>query len=55
VRGCSFGSDEPCIGLWPSLQHAIITENNGVRGVEIRNEIGDPAVLANNEPEAKGQ
>jgi hypothetical protein len=54
VRGCSFGSDEPSIALQAGLQHAIVTENNGVRGVEIRNEIGDHAVLANNEPETKG-
>jgi hypothetical protein len=51
VRGCSFGSDEPSIALRKGLQHAIITENNGVRGVEILNEIGDQAIVANNEPE----
>jgi hypothetical protein len=50
VRGCSFGSDEPCISLKKGLQHAIITENNGLNGVEILNEIGDKAILANNEP-----
>lgn len=50
VRGCSFGTDEPSIALRPGLQHAIITENNGVRGVEIRNDIGARAILANNEP-----
>ena len=50
VRGCSFGTDEPSIALRPGLQHAIVTENNGVRGVEIRNDIGDRAILANNEP-----
>lgn len=50
VRGCSFGSDEPAIALQSGLQHAIVTENNGVRGVEIANGIGDRAVLANNEP-----
>lgn len=53
VRGCSFGSDEPGIVLRPGLQHAIITENNGVRGVEILNEIGDKAILSNNEPAPK--
>jgi hypothetical protein len=53
VRGCSFGSDEPSIALRPGLQHAIITENNGVRGVEIANQLGDRAVLANNEPPPK--
>jgi hypothetical protein len=50
VRGCSFGTDEPSIALKKGLQHAIITENNGVRGVEIANEIGDRAIMANNEP-----
>jgi hypothetical protein len=50
VRGCSFGSDEPAIALRKGLQHAIITENNGVRGVEINNEIGSKAIISNNEP-----
>jgi len=53
VRGCSFGSDEPSLILRQGLQHAIITENNGVRGVEILNEIGDRAMVSNNEPESK--
>ncbi len=53
VRGCSFGTDEPGIALKTGLQHAIITENNGVRGVDITNEIGDKAIIANNEPELK--
>jgi hypothetical protein len=53
VRGCSFGTDEPCIALQKGLQHAIITENNGVRGVEVTNEIGEHAIIANNEPLAK--
>lgn len=50
VRGCSFGSDEPSIALRPGLQHAIVTENNGVRGVEISNQIGERAIITNNEP-----
>ena len=50
VRGCSFGTDEPAIALRQGLQHAIISENNGVRGVEILNQIPDHAILANNEP-----
>ena len=54
VRGCSFGSDEPSIALRKGLRHAIVTENNGVRGLEILNEIGDKAVIANNEPGEKG-
>ena len=53
VRGCSFGTDEPSIALQKGLQHAIVTENNGVRGVEITNEIGERAIIANNEPLAK--
>jgi hypothetical protein len=51
VRGCSFGTDEPSIALRKGLKHAIITENNGVRGVEILNELGAEAVVANNEPQ----
>jgi len=51
VRGCSFGSDEPSIALRKGLQHAIITENNGVRGVQILNEIGDRGIVSLNEPE----
>jgi hypothetical protein len=50
LRGCTFGSDEPSIALRPGLKSAIITENNGVRGVEILNEIGDQAIIANSEP-----
>jgi hypothetical protein len=53
VRGCSFGTDEPGIALRKGLEHAIITENNGVRGAQIINEIGERAVIANNEPEQK--
>ncbi|SPE62284.1 conserved hypothetical protein [Verrucomicrobia bacterium] len=55
VRGCSFGSDEPGIALRKGLKHAIITENNGVRGVEILNELGSEAVIANNEPQRDGK
>jgi len=52
VRGCSFGSDEPCIALKKGVQHAIVTENNGVHGVSIANDIGDQAIIANNESDA---
>lgn len=50
VRGSSFGSDEPAIALRAGLEHAIVAENNGIRGVEIRNEIGEKALLRDNEP-----
>jgi len=53
VRGCSFGTDEPGIALRKGLRHAIVTENNGVRGVEITNQIGERAIIANNEPLAR--
>jgi hypothetical protein len=53
VRGCSFGTDEPSVALRKGLRHAIVTENNGVRGMEILNEIGDKAIVANNEPGEK--
>jgi hypothetical protein len=54
VRGCSFGTDEPSIALRPGLKHAIVTENNGMHGVAILNEIGGQAVVANDESERKG-
>ncbi|HUT57637.1 MAG TPA: hypothetical protein VNA25_07270, partial [Phycisphaerae bacterium] len=50
VRGCSFGTDEPSIALRKGLQHAIVSDNNGVAGVEIISEIGEKAVLRDNEP-----
>jgi len=55
VRGCSFGTDEPSIALRQGLKHAIVTENNGVRGVEILNELGGEAAMANNEPQRGGK
>jgi hypothetical protein len=53
IRGCSFATGEPSIHLKPGLQHAIITGNNGVGGVRIKNEIGEKAILTDNEPEGK--
>ena len=51
IRGCTFvAGKKPSIALRKGLKHAIITENNGERGVEIINEIGDKAIIANNEP-----
>ncbi len=38
------------IHLKPGLKSAIIEGNNGYYGVEIRNEIGDRAILRDNEP-----
>jgi hypothetical protein len=53
VRGCSFRSraKEPHIVLKQGLKHAIVSENNGVNGVHIVNEIGDRAIVVNNEPQ----
>ena len=50
VRGCTFGSREPNIIIKKGVTHAIISENNGTNGVEIINEIGSKAIIANNEP-----
>jgi hypothetical protein len=36
------------------VRDAIVTENNGVRWVEIRSEIGDQAVVANDKLERTG-
>jgi hypothetical protein len=49
VQGCSFATPEPSILLGKGLKHAIITGNNGVKGVTITSQIGDQAVIANNE------
>ncbi len=51
VRGCSFeGGPRTDILLGKGLKHAIISENNGELGVKVQNEIGDKAIIANNEP-----
>jgi len=50
VRGCSFDAAGPGIALRKGLRHAIISENNGLRGVEIVNEIGTNAIISLNEP-----
>ncbi len=55
MRGCSFASNEPPIALKKGLAHAIITANNGVRGLEVANEIGVRAIIANNEPAAAAE
>lgn len=46
----SFAIAEPSIALRKGLKHAIITENNGDKGVSIINEIEGAAVIANDEP-----
>jgi len=53
VRGCTFHgrAAEPHIVLKHGLQHAIVSENNGVNGVHIVNQVGDQAILVNNEPQ----
>lgn len=50
IRGCTFGSREKNIVLRNGVQHAIVSENNGAQGVQIVNEIGDRAIIVNNEP-----
>lgn len=50
VRGCTFATGEPGIDLKPGLKHAIVSGSNGANGVSIRNEIGDKAIISENEP-----
>lgn len=50
VRGCTFATGEPSIELKPGVVHAIVSENNGAGGVRIKNDIGEKAIIANNEP-----
>ncbi len=49
VQGCSFATAEPSILLGKGLKHAIVTGNNGIKGVTITNQIGDRAIISNNE------
>ena len=49
MRGCSFATAEPGLWLKPGVVHAIVSENNGAAGVKIINEIGERAIITNNE------
>ncbi|MCX7428897.1 MAG: glycosyl hydrolase family 28-related protein [Planctomycetia bacterium] len=49
VQGCTFATPEPSILLGKGLRHAIVTGNNGDKGVKITNQIGEQAIIANNE------
>jgi hypothetical protein len=53
VEGCSFATAEPSILLGKGLKHAIVSGNNGEKGVRITNQIGEKAIIANNEPGEK--
>ena len=50
VQGCSFATEEPSILLGKDLKHAIVTGNNGSKGVRITNQMGQKAIISNNEP-----
>jgi hypothetical protein len=50
IRGCSFVGPKPSIAIRKGVKSAIISENNGVNGVSITNEIGNSAIIVNNEP-----
>ncbi len=50
VPACSFATPEPSILLGKGLKHAIVTGNNGVRGVTINNQIGGQAIISDHEP-----
>ena len=53
VLGCSFATGEPSILLGKGLKHAIVNGNNGEKGVKITNQIGEKAIISNNEPGEK--
>jgi Pectate lyase superfamily protein len=50
VQGCSFATPETSVQLGKGLKHAVVTGNNGVKGVTVVNQIGDRAVISGNEP-----
>ena len=53
IQECSFATPEPSILLGKGLKHAVVTGNNGIKGVTITNQIGERAMIANNEPGEK--
>ncbi len=53
IQGCSFATPEQSILLGKGLRHAVVTGNNGVKGVTITNQVGERAMIANNEPGEK--
>lgn len=53
VQGCSFATSEPSILLGKGLKHAIVSGNNGEKGVKIVNQVGNKAVISGNEQEEK--
>lgn len=54
VRGCSFATPQPSVHIKEGTRHAIISDNNGGDGVRIINDIGDRAILRDNEPASNG-
>ncbi len=50
IRGCTFATLEPGIHIKEGVKHAIITENNGEKGVKIINDVGNKAIIENNQP-----
>lgn len=43
----------PCVDLQAGVKHAIVAGNNGYYGVRVRNQIGNRAIIANNEPDER--
>lgn len=54
IRGCSFVGPRPSVAIRDGVKHAIITGNNGEHGVAVINEIGDRAIIEQNEPPEEG-
>jgi hypothetical protein len=50
VRGCTFATNRRSVHLMPSTTHAILSDNNGTKGFTVTNDIGDKAILRDNEP-----
>lgn len=50
INNCTFDGVQPSIHLKPGVKHAIIRGNNGQNGVKINNEIGERAIISENEP-----
>jgi len=53
VQGCSFHGEAPALRLGEGVAHAIVTGNNGIKGVRIEDLTGGRAILRDNEPPAQ--
>jgi hypothetical protein len=53
ISNSTFATTQPSVRLGSNVRHAIIQGNNGGNGVRVENQIGDRAIIINNEPTSR--